>query len=160
MAYLRKPGKRWIQRRAEIIPKSGHIRACAKNAAHQNACSEVASSDHRAARTGRSAQAVAMILRLFSFSISQTHASSQMGNAHIAPIVSGPQTKTSASNEKRLKAYRFALSGNAGMCWTTSSLGTTPSLRDLALASLTEVRNILRKIGLFTTRISNQLSRP
>src|SRR5262245_21038234 len=148
MAYLRKSGKRWIQRRAEIIPTSGHIRACAKNAAHQYACSEVASSDHRAARTGRSAQAVAMTLRLCSFSISQTHASSQMGNAQIAPTVSGPQIKNSASNESRLKARDSGPTGKTGICLRTSSLGAAPLPTDLALASLTEVRNILRKNGL------------
>src|SRR4029453_17083964 len=99
IAYRRKFGKRWVQRRAETIPRVGHKRACATNEALQNACSEVPSNDHKVAMTGRSGILAGIIPTPFSFSSNQSQASSQMGKARIAPIVSGTQIKASASTE-------------------------------------------------------------
>src|SRR5262245_47771063 len=99
MAYGRKWGKRVVQSSAERRPKIGHRRACATNEARQNACSDVARSDHKVAITVRSATLAAIVPTPFSCSRSQSHASSQMGKAQIAPIVSGTQIKPSASTE-------------------------------------------------------------
>src|SRR5262245_8378452 len=99
MAYCRKFGKRWAQRRAETTPRVGHRRACATNEAHQNACSDVASSDHKVAMTGRSGTLAPITPVPFSFRSSQSQASSQMGKDQIAPNVSGKQIKAMASRE-------------------------------------------------------------
>src|SRR5262245_8326345 len=99
MAYCRKCGKRIVQRMAEIIPRVGQRRACATNEARQKAGSVVARSDQMVAMTGRSGILATIIPAPSSFSRSQSHASSHMGKAQIAPIVSGTQIKANASTE-------------------------------------------------------------
>ncbi len=97
MAYCRKYGKSIVQRMAETIPRVGQKRACATSAARQKAGSVVARSDRTVPMTGRSTQVVVMAPMPCSLMRSQNHASSQMGKAHIAPIVSGTQINTRAS---------------------------------------------------------------
>jgi hypothetical protein len=79
--------------------------------------------------TGRSASLAAIIPVPFSFSSSQSHASSQMGKAKIAPIVSGTQIKTSASIEAlalesegaKKRGLRLLNIGDVKIQWDTIS---------------------------------------